>query len=137
MGGVPESSPEPDAERQRVVLVVEDEVMVRSDIASYLRDVGFVVVEAATAAEAQAVFASETTVDVVFADVRLPGDVDGFMLADWIARHHPHVPVLATSGSFSLRDPAILASRRFIAKPYIFYQVETRLRELIAESGRR
>ncbi len=133
MGGAPDISPDPDGERRRVVLLVEDEILARAPIAGYLRDVGFTVIEAGTAEEAKAVFASGTRVDIVFADVRLPGGTDGFTLADWVKETHPHVPVLVTSGSFSLRAPGAVVGRHFIPKPYIFYRVESRLRELLAE----
>lgn len=132
MGVDPGASPGPEAERRRAVLVVEDEILVRLAISDYLRDVGFAVVEAKTAEEAKAVIVSGTDVDAIFTDVRLPGDMDGLALADWIGRHRPGLPVLVTSGSFSLREPERLASRQFLAKPYIFYQVERRLRALLA-----
>lgn len=132
MGAVPDVQPGGETERRPAVLVVEDEILVRAPIAAYLRDVGFTVIEAETAAEAKAVFASGTAVDIVFADVRLPGDEDGLSLADWVARQHGGVPVLITSGSFSLRDPANVIPHPFMPKPYIYYRVEQRLRELLA-----
>lgn len=91
-------------------------------------------IEAETAEEAQGVFASGTDVDIVFADVQLPGGIDGFALADWVKETHPHVPVLVTSGSFSLRSSDNVVGRHFIPKPYIFYRVERRLRELLGET---
>jgi len=134
MGGVPSSSPDPDGGPRRVVLLVEDEILARAPIAGYLRDVGFTVIEAETADEAKAVFASGTLVDIAFIDVQLPGGTDGFALADWIEEAHPGVPLLLTSGSFSLRSPGSVGGRPFIPKPYIFYRVESRLRELLAET---
>lgn len=135
MGAVPDGNPEEEAGRGPAVLVVEDEFLVRTSISAYLRDVGFTVIEAVTAAEAKAVFASGTTVDIVFADIRLPGDEDGLSLADWVKRQHGEVPVLVTSGSFSLRDPANLTPHPFMPKPYIYYRVEQRLRELLGAKG--
>lgn len=135
MGGVPDLSPDPDGDRRRVVLRVEDEILARAPIAGYLRNVGFTVIEAETADEAKAVFASGIQPDIVFADVRLPGGTDGFTLADRVKETHPHVPVLMTSGSFSLRAPDAVTGRHFIPKPYIFDRVESRLRELLAETA--
>ena len=82
-----------------VVLLVEDETLLRETTAEYLRLSGFTVVEAANAAEALAAFAAGKSVDVVFSDVRLAvGTMDGFRLARWVHRHHRSVPVLLTSG---------------------------------------
>lgn len=134
MGGVPGVTPDPDEHQRRVVLLVEDEILARAPIAGYLRDVGFTVIEAETADEAKSVFASGTRVDIVFVDVHLPGGTDGFTLAGWIEEAHPRVPVLLTSGSYSLRGPGAVTGRPFIPKPYIFYRVESRLRELLAET---
>jgi len=58
--------------RQPVVLVVEDDVLVRLTIADYLRDARYAVIEAANAVEALEVFASGVPVDVVFTDVQMP-----------------------------------------------------------------
>jgi hypothetical protein len=69
------------APRRQVLLIVEDKIPVWSTIAGYLRDAGYVVVEATNAAEALEVFASWEPVDVIFADRQLPGAWDRLMLA--------------------------------------------------------
>ena len=74
------------------VLVVEDEALVRMPIAEYLRDCGYKVLEAEDAGEAIHMVDGGDPVDVVFSDVRMPGDMDGFDLARWIGDHHPDVP---------------------------------------------
>lgn len=62
----------------QTVLVVEDEVLVRLVIADYLRECGYRVHEAANAAEAVTVLESGTvSVNIVFSDVQMPGDMDG------------------------------------------------------------
>ena len=66
-----------DEDRQPAVLVVEDEVLIRSAVAEYLRIAGNLVVEAANAAEAIAVFAAGVPIDVVFSDIHMPGTTDG------------------------------------------------------------
>jgi CheY-like chemotaxis protein len=86
------------ATHRRVVLIVEDAILVRLTIADYLRGAGYAIFEAANAAEAVAVFASGGRVDVVFTDVQMPGVMDGLMLAGWVQEHHPSVQVLVTSG---------------------------------------
>jgi CheY-like chemotaxis protein len=116
-------------------MVVEDDVLVRSAIADYLRDAGFAVIEAANSTEATTVIASQAEVHVVFSDIQMPGGVDGIMLADWIDAHCPGVPVLLTSGTHSANTITRIAGRPFLSKPYVFDEVEKRLRELLRSHG--
>ena len=73
----------------QTVLVVEDEMMVRMPIAEYLRDCGYTVLEAADASEAIATINAEGPVSLVFSDIRMPGKMDGFGLAEWFQSHYP------------------------------------------------
>lgn len=112
------------------VLVVEDEVLVRMPIAEYLRDCGYNVLEAGSAGEAIHLVGANEPVDIVFSDVRMPGDMDGFGLARWIRDHRPDLPVLLTSGYSAARD-AESAQVKLIEKPYSQAQVLNRIEALI------
>ena len=115
------------------VLVVEDEMMVRMPIAEYLRDCGYNVVEAGDAYEAIAVMDAEKPVSLVFSDVRMPGKMDGFGLAEWFRSNYPSVPVLLTSGYNGGRSlaSASIPGGRFIEKPYSQTQVARRIAALL------
>jgi CheY-like chemotaxis protein len=126
------SRAEEDA-RQPVVLVVEDEVLIRSAVAEYLRISGNLVVEAADAAEAIAVFAAGVAIDVVFSDIHMPGTMDGLSLARWIRHHHPGIRVVLTSGNADAAR-ATEAAEMFFPKPYRTAEVAVRIRLLLAES---
>src|SRR5687767_15993857 len=81
--------------RPETILVVEDNVLIRMVIATYLRDCGFRVIEAVNADEAIVVLEqSEIRIDVVFSDVEMPGTLDGFGLNRWVREHRAHVPVI-------------------------------------------
>ncbi len=88
----------------RTILVVEDEVLIRLDVADFLRDNGFQVVEAANVAEAMAVLTSPMRISLVFTDVQMPGGMDGLDLARWMREHRPDVPVIVTSGQLRTED---------------------------------
>jgi len=90
--------PERRTSETETILIVEDEVLVRFDVAEYLRTCGYRVIEAANAAEAIALFESGQHVDLIFSDVQLPGDMDGFALARWARSHRPDIKVILTSG---------------------------------------
>ena len=114
------------------VLVVEDEMMVRMPISEYLRDCGYNVVEAGDASEAIAAMDNDDPVSLVFSDVRMPGKMDGFALAEWFRFHYPTVPVLLTSGYGGKTVPAAtIPGARFIEKPYSQTQVANRIAALL------
>jgi CheY-like chemotaxis protein len=121
--------------RPPVVLVVEDEALVRMVAAEFLRDAGYSVLEAEDAREALAVFESGAPVDAVFSDVQMPGPMDGLMLAAWVREHH-RTPVLLTSGG---RDLARIASQfgtgAFLPKPYALQEILRRLETLMDEAA--
>ena len=119
-----------------VVLLVEDETLLRETTAEYLRLSGFTVVEAANAGEALAAFAAGESVDLVFSDVRLAaGTMDGFKLARWVHRHHRGVPVLLTSGhGEAIRAATLARESSFVAKPYRQKSLVSRLYRLLDEA---
>ncbi len=122
-----------DAHGKRVILMVEDEVIIRSVVAEHLRDVNFTVIEAANAAEAIAVLSSQTHVDLVFSDITMPGELDGVGLARWIADRRGEIPVLMTSGAAVLDWSGPFSRLPFVRKPYGLEDIEERIRKLLAQ----
>jgi len=101
------------------VLVVEDEILLRSWLAERLRDEGHDVVEAASGDEAKAVLSSPIalSIDVVVTDLELPGSCDGVALTRHINARFPALPVIVASG----RPPPTwdgLTIAGFYQKPY-------------------
>lgn len=114
------------------ILVVEDEVLIRLMISEYLREFGFKVVEARDAAEARRILWSDEPVEVVFSDVRMPGDMNGLGLARWIERNKPGVGVVLTSAYVSPEDMAGQAAEAgIVPKPYAPCEVLERIRSTI------
>jgi CheY-like chemotaxis protein len=118
----------------RTVLVVEDDMMVRMPIAEYLRDCGYNVLEAGSASEAIETVDTYGPVSLVFSDVRMPGNMDGFGLARWLRAHHPDIPIILTSGYNNSRSLStdIAPGVRLIEKPYSQAQVARRIQDLLA-----
>ncbi|GAA5544321.1 MULTISPECIES: response regulator [Hyphomicrobiales] len=112
------------------VLVVEDEPLVRIDIADYLRDCGYVVTEVGSAKEAIKVLQS-THVDLVFSDIQMPGEMDGDGLARWVMGNRPDVKVILTSGR--VRDCGVTIE--LIPKPYAQGAVASAIRYALMSSG--
>ena len=103
--------------RTLVVLVIEDELLVRCDVADCLRDAGYVVVETASGEEAIALCKSNTSIDIVFTDINLVGPASGWDVAECFRIERPDVPVLYTSGK-SVDSQRCVPGSEFVAKPY-------------------
>ncbi|MDX3911146.1 MAG: response regulator [Sphingobium sp.] len=114
------------------ILVVEDEVLIRLLIADELRDAGFVVIEAACADEAVSLFATGMRVDLVFTDVRMPGDLTGLDLARELSVQQPSLPVIITSGNVTAQDAHGLGL--FVSKPYELSRVVCLIEERLGLS---
>lgn len=105
-------------EQKAVVLIVEDEPLIRFTTLDALEEVGHVVLEAANADEALVLLRSRTDVDVVFTDVNMAGSMDGIQLAQRVRALRPETGIIITSGVVRL-DPMLLpAGTRFLPKPY-------------------
>ena len=110
------------------ILVVEDEKYILTVVADYLRDRGFNVLEATSTKEAKRALASTVAINLLFSDVRLPGD-SGFELARWCQQTRPDVRILLTSGFY---DPPADAGRfSVLPKPYSLRELVARLEPLL------
>ena len=114
-------------------IVVEDEAALRTLAAEVLAEAGFTVVEAAHADDALAIMKSRA-VDMLFADVQMPGSMDGLELARYVRRHWPRVEVLIASGNKEPSSTEMPAGSRFLHKPYSSGRLLADIRELIAAS---
>jgi two-component system, response regulator PdtaR len=100
-----------------LVLVVEDEALLRYAIAQALRDAGFEVVERATAEEAVSYAGAGGRVDVVFTDIQLPGRFNGWDVAEQFRAVNADVTIIYTSGNSANRSRRVTGSL-FFDKPY-------------------
>jgi CheY-like chemotaxis protein len=81
-----------------VVLVVDDDPDVLLIASTILSDAGYTVLEAAEGAEALSILQAHPEIDLLFTDVVMPGDVDGFELAHRAKQSRPDLRVVYTSG---------------------------------------
>ncbi len=133
MADASESSPQGVEGHLPVILVVEDDALIRLTISDYLQDQGFKVLEASTGDEALAVIAARAfTVELVFTDVMIPGLTDGFALAKWMSENHPDIPVIVTSGNADKTTMAQeLGGLQFVPKPYDLEDVAAQMRKAL------
>jgi PAS domain S-box-containing protein len=104
-----------------VVLVVEDDRLVRRYVVTQIESLGYSTLEAGNAAEALAVIDNADTVDLLFTDVIMPGSMNGRQLVDLALKRRPTLKTLFTSG---YTENAIVHHGRLdtgvllLAKPY-------------------
>ncbi len=115
------------------VLVVEDEYLVREIAVEALQDAGFCVLDAATGEEALAHCDGDAP-DVLFTDVRLPGEIDGWTIAERCRDRHPGLPVVYTT-AFSLNQSRAVPGSVLFRKPYTPEQLVGMVQELTGERG--
>jgi CheY-like chemotaxis protein len=102
----------------RLLLLVEDDPLVRGTLAEALTEAGFEVLEAADAESALHVVASREDISALLTDINLPG-ADGFVLARAARRIRPDLPVVYASGRVREVDPRrALPDAPFLAKPF-------------------
>ncbi len=115
----------------RVVVLVEDEFLVRALMADVLTDAGFEVREAAHAGEALAIVqAGPAAVSLLFTDIHMPGTMDGLALVHHVHAHWPDIRLLVASGKARLGQADLPPGCHFLPKPYDLQSTVDRVREM-------
>jgi CheY-like chemotaxis protein len=114
------------------VLVVEDEDLLRAAAVDAFEDAGFEVIEAETGEQAVAL-CKDRAADALFTDIRLPGQIDGWDVAEQCRRIDPKLPVIYVTG-YSLKEHRPVPGSRFFQKPYHAAQVIDAISDLLGRS---
>lgn len=116
--------------KRPVVLIVEDEFLIRMDAVEMVQAAGFDVVEASNADEAILILEDRLDITVVFTDIQIPGSMDGLKLAAAIRGRWPPIKIVATSGRIKVSDDDLPSGSRFLPKPYSAREIVGTLRDL-------
>jgi two-component system, response regulator PdtaR len=119
-----------DKASRPIVLVVEDNSLVRIVIADFLETAGFVVIQAVDGAAAMLILDSGAEFNILFTDVQMPGPIDGAGVALLMREQRPDMPIVVTSGH-GIPTP-LPTCGRFVAKPYDNRKVVSLLTDLLA-----
>ena len=104
--------------KQPVILVVEDDPIIRMGALQFVAAAGFEAIEASDADEAIRILEARSDIHLVFTDVGMPGTMDGIKLAHYIRRRWPPVKLIVASGKHILDESHLPAGARFFSKPY-------------------
>lgn len=114
-----------------VVLIVEDEPLVRELEADILIGAGFRLIESKTADEAFEILRRGAEVQVVFTDVDMPGSIDGFEFARLVHQGWPEVAIVVSSGKMRPGPADLPQNAIFVPKPYRPAQLVEKIREAL------
>lgn len=101
-----------------VILVVDDDPLVRVHSNLALEDAGFEVLEASNAADALTKLEERPDIAALFTDIRMPGKLNGVDLANAVHAQRPDIAILVTSGADDGSSAALPEAARFVRKPY-------------------
>lgn len=100
-----------------VVLVVEDEMLLRMRAVDMVEDAGYTSVEAVDAEEAVAILEARSDIALLFTDIQMPGSMDGLGLARAVHERWPPIKIILVSGQVKPGNTEIPADSRFFGKP--------------------
>lgn len=124
----------PQADVRPTALVVDDDAILRMDVAEILEQAGFRTLDAEDGDEAMTVLEQHhLDVTLLFSDVEMPGSRDGFALAREVAVKWPAISIVVASGRLVPLDGEMPEGARFIGKPFSAEVVHGHLREMIPD----
>ena len=100
-----------------VILIVEDEMMLRMRAVDMVEDAGYTPVEAVDADGAVAILESRSDIALMVTDIQMPGSMDGLRLAHAVHKRWPPIKIILVSGQLKLANIDIPADSRFFGKP--------------------
>ena len=99
-------------------LVVEDDALVRFDLAQTLESQGYQTSEAADADEAIALLEANPKIRIVFTDIQMPGTMDGLAFSRYVRKRWPPTIIVVSSGRCPPTGDEMASGAVFIPKPY-------------------
>ena len=115
-------------------LAVDDDAIIRIDACQILEEAGFRCLDAMSGDEAAALLEEKHEQFVLlFTDVEMPGQLDGFALARLVALRWPHIEIVVSSGRRTPGDGEMPSKAAFITKPFSIEVVHSELRRLLPD----
>jgi CheY-like chemotaxis protein len=113
-----------------LVLIVEDDSLVRMDTADMMDGFGFGVLEARDADEAIRLLESRFDITVMLTDIEMHGSMNGLKLAWLVHGRWPPIKIIITSGKVKPAGGDLPDGGRFLPKPYTRNQLDSALQDM-------
>jgi CheY-like chemotaxis protein len=117
-----------------IVLVVEDEMLLRMRAVDMVEDAGYTSVEAVDADEALGILESRSDISLLFSDIQMPGSMDGLKLAFVVYERWPIIKIILVSGQLKLSEIDIPADSRFFGKPLVVKEMIAEMRAIVGHT---
>jgi CheY-like chemotaxis protein len=114
-----------------VILIVEDEMMLRMRAADMVEDAGYAPVEAVDADGAVAILESRSDIALMMTDIQMPGSMDGLALAHAVHERWPSIKIIVVSGQLKQSNIHLPADSRFFGKPLVAGELIAQMRSMI------
>ena len=118
-----------------IVLVVEDEMVLRMRAVDIVEDAGFTPLEAVSADEAIEILESRDDISLLFTDIQMPGSMDGLKLAHAAHTRWPHIKIILVSGQIAVTDADKPDDSKFFAKPLEIQQMILELQAMVGKGA--
>jgi CheY-like chemotaxis protein len=118
---------------KQIVLVVEDDSLLRMMAADLVEQAGFEVVEAEDADEAVRILETRSDIRIVFTDIDMPGSMNGIRLAAAIRDRWPPIDIIITSGHVRAGEFDLPERSVFFSKPYDSMKVTKTLQNMASQ----
>ena len=106
------------ASAPHVVLIVEDEPLLRMLAVEIVEQAGFIALEAANADDAVALLETRQDISLLLTDIDMPGSIDGLKLAHAVSNRWPPIKIVVVSGKATSQSITLPPNARFFTKPY-------------------
>jgi CheY-like chemotaxis protein len=117
-----------------VVLIVEDEMVLRMRAVDMVEDAGYTPLEALDAAEAVAILESRSDIALICTDIQMPGQMDGVRLAHAVHERWPTIGIIVVSGQLKLQNLDLPPRSRFLGKPLNAGEMIAEMRDMIGHA---
>jgi CheY-like chemotaxis protein len=117
-----------------VILVVEDEMMLRMRAVDMVEDAGYTPVEAVDADGAVAILESRSDIALMVTDIQMPGSMDGLRLAHAVRERWPLIKIIVVSGQLKQPSIDLPADSRFFGKPLEAVEMIAQMRSMIGHA---
>ncbi len=114
-----------------VVLVVEDEPLIRMEAVDMVESAGFDTLEAGSAEAAIRMIEGQPEIAILFTDIDMPGPLDGLDLARIVRNRWPHIVIFVASGVVDLHRKSLPDGLAFFPKPYPTTQIDAALKRVM------
>ena len=117
-----------------IILIVEDEMVLRMRAADMVEDAGFESIQAINADEAIKILESRSDIALLFTDIQMPGSMDGLKLAQSVHERWPAIKIILVSGQIKVSDDDKPNDSRFFGKPLASKQMIAELKAMMGDA---